>query len=183
MSVYNNENSLRYYDGSENETTIEEYDLMYKSCHENKSRSCIINFVGDTRRKVYLNYDDTLTINCKSSDVDGEKYWKLMYIKLNRGEWECGDCGERYDTFGPTQVDGECKECWYYNEIRDWKKDIENNKEKNAVKIISNRFLEWKYNPQYKYCRERVELLYDMEFNYKGKPRMFQKKRKLVIVK
>ena len=167
MSIYNNENSLRYYDGSENETTIKEYDLIYKKCSETKSKSCIINFYCGNRRKVYLNDDASLTINCKWSDVDNDGWnnWKLLYIKLNRGEWYCGDCGDRYDETGTSQVNGDCKECWYYSEIREWKEDIENNKEKNAVKFISKSFLECKYNPEYKYCRDRMNDLYDREYD------------------
>ena len=67
--------------------------------------------------------------------------------------------------------------CWQ------WGIDEGMERQMNATNIISNWFLESKYNPQYKYCRDRVELLYDMEFNYEGKPRVLQKKRRLVIVK
>jgi len=165
MSCYNNEHSIRYYDGSENETTIKQYDLIYKKCSETKSRSCIINFYCGNRRKVYLNDDDTLTINCKWADVDGQKDWKQMYIKLNRGEWYCADCGDRYDETGTSQVRGDCKECWYKREIKYWKQKQIDYKEYNAVKLISKSFLECRYNPQYKYCRDRMNDLYDREYD------------------
>ena len=38
-------------------------------------------------------------------------------------------------------------------------------KENKAVLKISNWFLECKYNPKYKYCKDRINKLYDDEFN------------------
>jgi len=37
-------------------------------------------------------------------------------------------------------------------------------KQKEAVEIISNAFLEWKYNPIYKYCKKIQQRLYEEEF-------------------
>ena len=37
-------------------------------------------------------------------------------------------------------------------------------KQKNAVSTISNWFLECKYNPKYKYCKDILNKLYDEEF-------------------
>ena len=34
-----------------------------------------------------------------------------------------------------------------------------------SANIISNHFLECKYNPKYKYCRDRMNKMYDEEFN------------------
>ena len=44
-------------------------------------------------------------------------------------------------------------------------------KKKEAVSKISNWFLETKYDPQYKYCREKVDAMYDEEFNDDAKPK------------
>ena len=163
------------------------YDTIYWKCKKNKSKSCLINFCGE-RRKVYLNNNNSLTINCKKGEEtyeedSGYNHWRYQYIILNRGLYECEECNDYYDK---VNYYNQCRECNYYSMIYCWKKDNtpdEFTKKINAVNVISNRFLEWKYNPEYKYCRERMNDLYDMEFNSNSKPRMFQKKRRLVIVK
>ena len=187
MSMYDHYNSVCSPQEDRDYGNIETsmYDTIYWKCKKNKSKSCLINFCGDNR-KVYLNDNNSLTINCNKGEEtyeeDGENNWRYQYIILNRGLYECENCKEHFDGLND---DNECKECCYSVMIYDWKQDMVSmrKKRKDAVKLISNRFLEWKYNPQYKYCRDRVELLYDMEFNSNSKPRMFQKKRRLVIVK
>ncbi len=100
------------------------YDTIYWKCKKNKSKSCIINFCGEGR-KVYLNYGDTLTINCKKGEEtyeeDGENNWRYQYIILNRGLYECESCNKYFDRLND---DNECRECCYADMIYDWKQDM-----------------------------------------------------------
>lgn len=163
MSVYTHESATHHEDIYDDETTIEEWDNIYWRCKKTKSRSCIINFWGE-KRKVYYNDDDTLTINCKKDEEDENGNWRLRYIKLNRGLYECENCHKHFNELNDNY---ECRECCYSDMIYDWKLDMVSmrKKRKDAVKFISKLFLECKYNPDYKYCRDRMNDLYDREYD------------------
>ena len=42
---------------------------------------------------------------------------------------------------------------------------VKKNKEEKAINIIKEWFLDVRYNPKYKYCRKRIDKMYDDEFN------------------
>ena len=71
------------------------------------------------------------------------------------------NCKKKYDTelnnYNYTMVDSplsyiDSEDCKDYLNIR-------------SVDKISNWFLECKYNPKYKFCRDRINKMYDEEFN------------------
>jgi len=57
----------------------------------------------------------------------------------------------------------------YRKLIRDWKEDYAVKVQRKRMNRIGEWFLECKYNPQYKYCRDRVDELYDDEYEPKEK--------------
>ena len=171
MSMCNHSNWICFPQEDKDYGNIEQnrYDDTYSRCKNNKSKSCLIKFMGD-RRKVYLHNDDTLTINCKKGeetyDEDGDyNHWRYYYIKLNRGLYECENCEEHFDKLND---DNECRECCYADMINHWRVgnwDMYMKQQKYAVKLISKAFLECKYNPEYKYCKDRMNDLYDREYD------------------
>ena len=188
------------------EMSIENYDRLYERCNKNKSKTCnaeldeyvYIDNIGfhrlDSKRKVYLDKrlfcsGDYLSINCRKDEVvENDGNWKMMYIILYRGLYECHNCHGRFDTDTYTEYTEDvviCKDCRYEYFIKEWKKGIELRCKKEAVKIISNRFLQIKYNPEYKYCRDRLENLYNSEYdeNYVEGGRIYKGNHKDIYVK
>ena len=169
------------------EMSVENYDRLYDRCKKKKSKTCNamvteqVDFGPDigfipfaTKRRVYLDKElwsnhPSLSINCIKDDVNEHNGdWKEQYILLYRGLYSCSKCFGRFDGWtDDVLTEGElvCKDCLYEFLIKNWKQNMEETKKETAVKIISNRFLEIKYNPEYKYCRDRLENLYNSEYD------------------
>tara|TARA_R110002096_G_scaffold271740_1_gene465471 strand:- start:40 stop:687 length:648 start_codon:yes stop_codon:yes gene_type:complete len=190
------------------EMSVENYDRLYERCNNNKSKTCNAMVTEEvalgwdlgwvklkTKRKVYLDKSlfcsrDYLSINCRKDEVDEDDgNWKMYYIILHRGLYQCEKCCVRFDLALCWEVDNEiivvCKDCRYEHLIKEWKNGIELRCKKDAVKIISNRFLEIKYNPEYKYCRDRLENLYNSEYdeNYVEGEKIYKGNYKDIYVK
>jgi len=140
------------------------YKELLKRCKKNKSNSTKYNLFSQLwgnerhKQKIYMDNEENLyTINW------GE------YTILTNGELECINCGFYDSEDMKYHKEDEdtlvCKSCYLDCEIEVFKKQWKIEQQKKATLQISNWFLECKYNPKYKYCKDRLNKLYDEEFN------------------
>ena len=137
------------------------YKKLLKRCKKNKSYTTTYQLsiqLNYPRTKVYMDNEENLYT----------KNWGYFDM-LTNGELECINCGF-YDSedmkFHKEDEDTlVCKSCYLDCEIEVFKKQWKIEQEKKATLQISNWFLECKYNPKYKYCKDRLNKLYEEEFN------------------
>ena len=105
-------------------------------------------------------------------DNEGNLYFKdtydvLEFIQILDGELDCCECCyyfNRNDIYewGNWNI---CKECLFQKQREERERKLLLERKKISVFKISNWFLDCKYNPKYKYCKDRINKMYDEEFN------------------
>jgi len=104
-------------------------------------------YLAEERKQIYTIDFMNQYIQTEGDVDDTKKEWTILY-------------NERKEHLRIKYLNNKYKEI-----IKKWKLDYPKIIKKDAVKFISKIFLECKYNPEYKYCRDRMNNLYDIEYD------------------
>jgi len=131
------------------------YNQLLKKCRKNKTKTCwhLLTYgYGGNKQKIYMSQNENLYYRLENPNYRRE----YTYGMLCEGVCECeSGCGwfEPEELF---EIDDfpYCREC-----------AITSAREKVASLKIANWFLKCKYNPTFKYCRDRMNQHYDQEYD------------------
>tara|TARA_R110002153_G_scaffold15763_1_gene56062 strand:+ start:467 stop:958 length:492 start_codon:yes stop_codon:yes gene_type:complete len=128
------------------------YKKMIIKCRKNKTSTCLEKILPNEfkKQKIYMDDDNNLYYRVENL----LNLYEYGYIADGIYECQCG-CGW-FDTDEILEIEemNFCIEC-----------GIKIHKKKVASLKIANWFLKCKYNPNFKYCRDRMEDLYNKEFD------------------
>lgn len=134
------------------------FKIILNKCKKNKSKTCR-HKLDINSLKIYMDNEENLYFK-EYCDI-------LEFTQIIDGELDCCSCCyyfNRNDIYewGRWNI---CKECLFEKQREERERKLKLEKQKISVFKISNWFLECKYNPKYKYCKDRINKMYEEEFN------------------